>query len=107
MAAKVDSTSFIQIPVTSRSPLKKVLESKKMKFEKGKAFYEMTKSEIIQASFFRVCCLNIDWFVYDRLHVKQFHCYKTIYDHFNIKNYLFGNNLQGCRVKWVFYFSSL
>jgi hypothetical protein len=50
MAAKVDSNSFLQIPVTSRSSLKKVLESKNMKFEKGKAFYEMTKSETIQVS---------------------------------------------------------
>ena len=31
-----------------RTPLKKFLESKKLRFEKGRTFYEMTKSEIIQ-----------------------------------------------------------
>ena len=48
MASKVNTGSFQKFAVSSRSPIKKVLESNKLKFEKGKAFYEMTKSETIQ-----------------------------------------------------------
>ena len=45
---KVEKDSFGVLKVTKRTPLKKFLESKKISFEKGRTFYEMTKSEIIQ-----------------------------------------------------------
>jgi translation initiation factor IF-3 len=52
MASKVDTSSFQKIAVSSACPIKKLLESNKLKFEKGKAFYEMTKSETIQVNIF-------------------------------------------------------
>lgn len=49
MACKnVKEELFGVLQVKKRIPLKKFLESKKMCFEKGRTFYEMTKSEIIQ-----------------------------------------------------------
>ena len=45
---KVEKDSFAVLKVTNRTPLKKFLESKKIRYEKGRTFYEMTKSEIIQ-----------------------------------------------------------
>ena len=46
--AKVKEGLFDVLKVNKRMPLKKFLESKKIRFEKGRTFYEMTKSEIIQ-----------------------------------------------------------
>ena len=45
---KVKEDIFDVLNVNKRVPLKKFLESKKIGFEKGRTFYEMTKSEIIQ-----------------------------------------------------------
>ena len=45
---KVKEELFDVLNVNKRIPLKKFLESKKLGFEKGRTFYEMTKSEIIQ-----------------------------------------------------------
>ena len=45
---KVKVDRFDVLNVNKRIPLKKFLESKKIVFEKGRTFYEMTKSEIIQ-----------------------------------------------------------
>lgn len=48
MAAKVKSSAFDIHEVKKKMPIKKFLESKKVIFAKGKAFYEMTKGEIVQ-----------------------------------------------------------
>ena len=48
MASKVKSDAFKVMSVSKRMPLKKVLEEHKVKFVKGKAYYEMTKGEVIQ-----------------------------------------------------------
>ena len=45
---KVKEETFDVLNVKKKMPLKKFLESKKIEFEKGRTFYEMTKSEIIQ-----------------------------------------------------------
>ena len=45
---KVKEELFDVLNVNKRIPLKKFLESKKIRFEKGRTFYQMTKSEIIQ-----------------------------------------------------------
>ena len=48
MASKVSKGTFKEYAVTKKQPLKKFLESKKVKFEKGRAFYQLNKGEIIQ-----------------------------------------------------------
>ena len=48
MATKVDKSSFKIFAVKQRQPMKKVLEKNKIKLEKGKAFYQLTKPETIQ-----------------------------------------------------------
>ena len=45
---KVKEDTFDVLNVKKKMPLIKFLESKKIEFEKGRTFYEMTKSEIIQ-----------------------------------------------------------
>ena len=47
-AAKVKSNAFDIHAVKTKMPIKKFLESRSVTFAKGKAFYEMTKGEIIQ-----------------------------------------------------------
>ena len=48
MASKVNSRAFREFQVTKKQPLKKLLESKRVKFEKGRAFYQLNKGEVIQ-----------------------------------------------------------
>jgi hypothetical protein len=48
MATKVDKKAFDVLKVTKKMPMKKFLDSKKLKFEKGKSYYEMTKGEVVQ-----------------------------------------------------------
>ncbi len=43
MAKRVKSGDFRAFEVRSREPLRKLLERSKIKLEKGKAFYQMTK----------------------------------------------------------------
>ena len=48
MASKLDSGSFRVINVPSRAQLKKVVADNGLEFAKGRAFYQITKPEIIQ-----------------------------------------------------------
>lgn len=47
-ASIVKAGAFKVLDVPKRMPLKTLLTSKKLKFEKGRAFYQLTKGEIIQ-----------------------------------------------------------
>ena len=42
------AAAFAEIPVTSRKSIKKIVEESGLEFSKGKAFYQLTKKEIIQ-----------------------------------------------------------
>ena len=42
------AVAFAEIPVTSRKSLKKFVEESGLEFSKGKAFYQLTKKEVIQ-----------------------------------------------------------
>ena len=48
MPVKLKTTCFIEIEVSKRGSIKKVTEEKGIKFEKGKAYYQLTKKEVIQ-----------------------------------------------------------
>lgn len=48
MAAELESTFFKEINVTKKGSIKKITEENGIKFEKGKAFYQLTKKELIQ-----------------------------------------------------------
>ena len=56
---KVKEKLFDVLEVSKRTPLKKFLESKKLRFQKGCTFYEMTKSEIIQDYKVRSVTFNV------------------------------------------------
>jgi len=48
MASSLSEEAFRTFDVKTRQPIKKLLQSNKIKLEKGKAYYQMTKGEIIQ-----------------------------------------------------------
>jgi len=48
MPVTVGSSSFKEIKVSKRASIKKITEENGIKFEKGKAYYQLTKKEVIQ-----------------------------------------------------------
>jgi len=56
MASKVDKSAFKVFNVPSRQPIKTLLQKHKIKLEKGRAFYQLTKKETIQVTWKKKCC---------------------------------------------------
>ena len=48
MSAKVDSGCFKELEVEKKCSVKKFVEGEGLKFEKGKAYYKLTKKETVQ-----------------------------------------------------------